>query len=186
MALIKSSLQPLHWPEDFPPCAGLRAAFYGFDWPGPDTSFFAALERQQEGRTPEMMRVWQDQELESCALLFGECLSEKLGWRTPYFFPGDCLPTVLYGPKLRNTYDIHIDLVAREFEKRLRRTISKTVWQEVVTDDKSALFGKAIYVLASEQNSQKEIKTGAGGRPTLDPRPLNGFAHRPTREWLPN
>lgn len=93
-----TSMAPLQFPPHFPPTDRWGKFFIGVRWLGPDLSFFKELKSRQAGRTADCMHAWHGEETKAVAQAISRVLSERLGWKTPFFVPEDAVEVAFHGP----------------------------------------------------------------------------------------
>src|SRR5438105_1544450 len=120
---MRKPLEPLSYPPGYPPTDRWKKFFIGVRRLGPDLSFFADLEKQQQSRTEEMMSAWGGGQRQDLATGVGRVFQKWLRWPTPYFLPDDSIMVIAGGPRFHMVDNLEFEAAIEEIETHLARQI---------------------------------------------------------------
>ncbi len=123
-----SEIEPLRFPDHFPPKDFWKKFFIGVRWFGPDMSFFEDIEAQQGARDKTHLDIWGGGIRQEIALMFSTDLCELQKWRTNVFIPQDKLNVIWNGPRYQSIDDLAFEHALKIIEKKCGVKIPRSFW----------------------------------------------------------
>lgn len=137
---MSSQIEPLKFPDHFPPKDFWKKFFVGVRRLGPDLSFFKDIERQQGARDIQLLCLWGGGIRQQIAEAISTELCKTQKWPTNIFIPQDMLTVIWNGPRFQSIDDLAFERALKVIEKKYRLKIPQSFWNGL----EGATFGNFV------------------------------------------
>jgi hypothetical protein len=139
------SIDPLKFPEHFPPTDRWKKFFIGVRWLGPDLSFFESLKSQQASRSKESLSIWGGGRRQEIAETIASILQKRLRWSSNVFLPQDQFSVICHGPRFDQIDGFALEEAIEEIERTFGICIPRSFWSGL----ENATFGEVVERIAN-------------------------------------
>jgi len=125
---MSSQIEPLKFPDHFPPKDFWNKFFIGVRRIGPDLSFFKDIEKQQGARDIQLLCLWGGGIRQEIAEAISTELCKSQKWASNVFIPQDMLAVIWNGPRFQSIDDLTFEHALNVIEKKYNLKIPQSFW----------------------------------------------------------